>query len=210
MAVEKSFFRQIMGNFATGVTVVTTRSQGVLAGITVNAFCSVSLNPPLVLVCIDYSSNTLPLLRESKIFAVNMLTAEQESLSRCFSSISDERTENFCHAQYHTVVTGAPVIDGSLAFVDARVVAEYPGGDHTIFIGQVEALGAHGSIAFASEQGETLIDGTQQALNELISPDEAHPLLFYQGQYRHLTARYHQPTTTPNPEYDGTLGKQAR
>ncbi len=210
MAVEKSFFRQVLGNFATGVTVVTTRSQGIPAGITVNAFCSVSLNPPLVLVCIDYNSTTLPLLRESKIFAVNMLTAEQEALSRCFSTTSDERIEHFCHAQYHTVATGAPIIDGTLAFVDTRVVAEYPGGDHAIFIGQVEALGTQGAIAFASEQGEALIDGTQKARDELISPEETHPLLFYQGQYRHLTSRYHKPTTTPNPAYDGTAGKQVR
>lgn len=210
MAVEKSFFRQVLGNFATGVTVVTTRSQGVPAGITVNAFCSVSLNPPLVLVCIDYNSTTLPLLRESKIFAVNMLAAEQEALSRCFSGTSDERTEHFCHAQYHTVATGSPILDGALAFVDARVVTEYPGGDHAIFIGQVEALGAQGSIAFASERGETLVDDTQKAPDELISPDDTHPLLFYQGQYRHMASKYHKPTTTPNPEYDGTAGKQVR
>ena len=210
MAVEKSFFRQVLGKFATGVTVVTTCSQGIPAGITVNAFCSVSLHPPLVLVCIDHSSNTLPLLRESKAFAVNMLTAQQESLSRCFSSYSDERTEDFCHAHYHTVATGAPILDGSLAFVDARIVAEYPGGDHAIFLGQVEALGAHGKIALANGTEENLIDDPLAAQNGMLASDEAHPLLYYEGQYRHLSAQYHKPSMEIQPEYNGKLEKQTR
>ena len=83
MAIEKDFFRQVMGRFATGVTVVTTKSQETLAGLTVNAFCSVSLNPPLVLVCVDLTSATLPVIRESGVFAVNILTDKQEYLSRC-------------------------------------------------------------------------------------------------------------------------------
>src|SRR5437667_64798 len=77
MAIEKGFFRQVMGQFATGVTVVTTCGQGKPAGITVNAFCSVSLDPPLVLVCIDLISHTLPAIRESGSFAVNILTDAQ-------------------------------------------------------------------------------------------------------------------------------------
>src|SRR5689334_9324929 len=72
MTIEKDFFRQVMGHFTTGVTVVTTNSQGILGGLTVNAFCSVSLNPPLILICVDLTSNTLPLIRESQTFVVNM------------------------------------------------------------------------------------------------------------------------------------------
>src|SRR3954452_6394773 len=88
MVFEKDFFRQVMGHFATGVTVVTTRSQETLAGLTANAFCSVSLNPPLILICVDLSSTTRPVIRESGVFAVNILTDKQEDLSRCFATSS--------------------------------------------------------------------------------------------------------------------------
>ncbi len=190
MAIEKEFFRQVMGRFATGVTVVTTRSQGEIAGITVNAFCSVSLNPPLVLVCIDNKSNTLPLFRAGKIFAVNMLTNKQEGLSRGFATNSKERYENFYHAPYHIAATGAPIIDGVLAFVDTRIVAEYPGGDHIIFLGQVEAMGTEGKVIFVDDAGEeksTLID-----YNDATQIDKSHPLMYYQGQYSHLAEQYKQ------------------
>jgi len=84
MAIEKNFFRQVMGRFATGVTVVTTCVRENLVGLTVNSFCSVSLDPPLVLVCIDLNSSTLPYFRESGSFVVNILSDQQEHLSRCF------------------------------------------------------------------------------------------------------------------------------
>ncbi|MBV9711548.1 MAG: flavin reductase family protein, partial [Ktedonobacteraceae bacterium] len=142
----------MMGHFATGVTVVTTNNRGRMGGLTVNAFCSVSLNPPLVLVCIDIHSGALALIRESGAFAVNMLTEQQEDLSRCFATQNKDRFEYFCHASHYTVATGAPVLADVLAFVDARVVAEYPGGDHIIFLGQVEALGVGGKVLFANER----------------------------------------------------------
>src|SRR5215469_15433787 len=149
MAIEKDFFRQVMGRFATGVTVVTTRSNMGLSGLTVNSFCSVSLDPPLVLVCVDLTSNTLSYIRDSCIFAVNILTDQQEEFSRCFATSSEERYTYFCHASFHVAATGSPILDGSLAFIDARVVAEYPGGDHVIFLGQVEAMGVPGQVVFA-------------------------------------------------------------
>ncbi|MBV9690770.1 MAG: flavin reductase family protein [Ktedonobacteraceae bacterium] len=73
MAIEKEFFRHVMGRFATGVAVVTASNEGKIGGITVNAFCSVSLHPPLVLICIDLSSTTLPIIRRSGAFAVNIV-----------------------------------------------------------------------------------------------------------------------------------------
>src|SRR5579883_2648464 len=79
MTIEKDFFRQVMGHFATGVTVVTTNSQGTLGGLTVNAFCSVSLNPPLILVCVDLTSNTLPLIRESQTLSSTCLPINKRS-----------------------------------------------------------------------------------------------------------------------------------
>ncbi len=153
MAIEKDFFRQVMGRFATGVTVVTTRSDKGLSGLTVNSFCSVSLDPPLVLVCVDLTSNTLSYIRESGVFAVNILTNQQEDFSRCFATSSEERYTYFCHASFHEGATGSPILDGALAFIDTRVVAEYPGGDHVIFLGQVEAMGIGGQVAFADETG---------------------------------------------------------
>src|SRR5438093_5856773 len=184
MAIEKDFFRQVMGQFATGVTVVTTCGQGKPAGITVNAFCSVSLDPPLVLVCIDLISHTLPFIRESGSFAVNILTNEQERLSHCFAGSTQERYEHFCHTDFHTAATGAPIIDDSLAFIDARVVAEYPGGDHVIFLGQVEAMGTNGHVVFANEevQRHTTLDDNHD--NEV--GDDKEPLAYYRGNYRHL------------------------
>lgn len=192
MTIETGFFRQVAGQFATGVSVVTTCSQGKPAGITVNAFCSVSLDPPLVLVCIDLISHTLPLIRESGAFAVNMLTSEQEYLSRCFAGSTPERYENFCHASFHVAATGAPIIDETLAFIDARVVAEYPGGDHAIFLGQVEALGTNGHISFANEDDQKYATLTEEARN--IAGEDKEPLTYYRGKYRHLTYDYLKPS----------------
>ena len=198
MAIEKDFFRQVMGRFATGVTVVTAKNEGTIGGITVNAFCSVSLNPPLVLVCIDLNSNTLPIMRSSGAFAVNMLTDQQEHLSRCFALPSAERYEHFCHANYHTVATGTPILDDVLAFVDARIVAEYPGGDHAIFLGQVEAMGIGSKIALLDESSH----GALATLNGHIPVEEENPLAYYRGQYRHLAIHYRQPSLATSPEQD--------
>lgn len=195
MAIEKAFFRQVMGRFATGVTVVTTRSQQVLGGLTVNSFCSVSLNPPLVLVCIDNNCSTLALLRESKIFAVNMLNNEQKEYSRCFATNSQGRFDKFYNVTYHTAVTGAPVLDDVLAFIDARIIAEYPGGDHAIFIGQVEAMGTAGEIGYVNNEGQELPteDESQQA-GSVQTALEGEPLLYFEGQYRHMTTLYRKPS----------------
>ncbi len=193
MTIEKDIFRQVAGQFATGVTVVTTSSQGIHAGLTVNAFCSVSLDPPLVLVCVDLTSNTCPYIRESGVFAINILTSEQEHLSRCFATATTDRYEHFCYASFHTAATGSPIIDDALAFLDARVVAEYPGGDHVIFLGEVVAMGTEGQIAFANEEDKrhaTILedeDGSE-------TRDDNIPLAYYRGKYRHLACDYSKPS----------------
>ncbi len=200
MTIEKDFFRQVMGQFATGVTVATTCSHGHATGLTVSAFASVSLDPPLVLICVDLRSNVLAHFRESGIFAVNILTNRQEALSRCFATMSEERYENFCHADYHVAATGAPILDGVLAFVDARIIAEYPGGDHAIFLGQVEAMGTDGEAIFATETGErnaTLTEYLPKGSNEvdlLEAKKSRLPLAYYRGQYRHLSKDYQRPS----------------
>ncbi len=193
MTIEKDFFRQVMGRFATGVTVVTTQSEKGLSGLTVNSFCSVSLDPPLVLICVDLNSHTLPFIREGGVFAVNILTNQQEHLSRCFATPSSERYEDFCHAGYHIATTGSPIIDEALAFIDTRVVAEYPGGDHVIFVGQVEAMGIGSHVAFANEVGEEhgMVNGSN---GNVPSEEKAAPLAYYRGQYRHLSGDYQRPS----------------
>jgi flavin reductase (DIM6/NTAB) family NADH-FMN oxidoreductase RutF len=191
MAIEKDFFRQVMGGFPTGVTVVTTQHEGVLGGLTVNAFCSVSLNPPLVLVCVELTSNTLELIQKSKRFAVNMLSSEQEEISRCFATHSEERYNRFCGVGYREVATGAPVLDQVLAFVDARVVAEYPGGDHMIFLGQVEAMGTNGKVIFADDE---LAREQASIVSRNGTSIGKEPLAFYKGKYRNLAALPQEPT----------------
>lgn len=140
--VEPETFRKVMGRFASGVTVVTTCQGDQRAGITVNAFCSVSLDPPLVLVCIEQRNYTHDLVSESGIFAVNILSSAQADISRCFASQSDAKFRDFCGVSTHQEATGAPVFDTCVAFVDCQLVAMYPGGDHSIFVGRVQALGS--------------------------------------------------------------------
>ena len=214
MTIETTFFRQVLGRFTSGVTVVTTRYNNVIAGMTVSSFASLSLDPPLVLICVDQTSNTLEILRDSKIFAVNILTSQQVELSRCFATPSEDRFEHFCHASYHTAATGAPILDDVLAFIDTRLVAEYPGGDHVIFVGQIEAMGTAGQVIFASEEGKshsTLIHHKEytdvvdsQRTQNINNTDNANgtnpnsrkdfPLVYYRGQYRHLAQQYHEPS----------------
>ena len=199
MTIEKDFFKQVMGQFITGVTVVTTRSKDELAGLTVNSFTSVSLEPPLVLICIDVNSTVLPNIRESGNFAVNILTSEQEHLSRSFATTSSERFEHFCHASYHDASTGSPIIDGALAFIDSRIVAEYPGGDHVIFLGLFEAMGTNCYTAFArkEDQASHLIElkiKEENHSNNLNHNDSKAPLVYYRGKYRHLAQDYQRPS----------------
>jgi flavin reductase (DIM6/NTAB) family NADH-FMN oxidoreductase RutF len=201
MSIDREFFRQVMGHFATGVTIVTARGSAGVAGLTVNAFSSVSLDPPLVLVCIDLRSNTLLTMRESGAFAVNILSEQQEDLARCFATSSEERYRYFCHARYGVAATGSPILEGALGFVDARIVAEYPGGDHAIFVGEVVALGADGQMLLDGvfKQLTTLSAASewQAAQNGQNALAEPGPLAYYCGHYRHLAPDYEQPSLPP-------------
>jgi flavin reductase (DIM6/NTAB) family NADH-FMN oxidoreductase RutF len=134
-------FRKLRGLFASGVTVVTTEHDGTLRGVTVSAFSSVSLDPPLVLVCIANESESKAWMAESGIFAVNILSDEQEFLSERFAARAPLVNAHFDGVPYHTAITGSPILDGSIAWYDCRVDAMHDGGDHTIFIGRVEAIG---------------------------------------------------------------------
>ncbi len=140
MKVSQADFRKVLGRFATGVTVVTTCDGEHRLGITVNAFSSVSLDPPLILVCIEQASYLHQVMLRNGYFAVNILSEDQLDLCKCFAGHSRAR-RNFCDAPSHTAATGAPVLDHSLGWIDCRVVNVFPGGDHSIIVGHVEALG---------------------------------------------------------------------
>ena len=137
MPVSKDEFRAALGRFLSGVTVVTTLSNDNRpAGITVSAFSSVSLEPPMVLVCIDKRASLHNHLSEGSHFAVNILADHQQEISQRFAARDENRFEG---ARYRCGVNGAPLLEGALAYIECRVVHVYPGGDHTIIVGEVES-----------------------------------------------------------------------
>ena len=159
MAIDRAELRRVMGHFATGVTVITTHDgSGRICGLTANAVCSLSLTPPLLLVCVDKKAESYPSFERSGVFAVNILGAGQEEVSRRFAVSGGEK---FTGLEYRSGKTGAPILEGSLASVECRIIEAHEGGDHTIYVGEVE--------------------GCEAAAN---GPP---PLLFFRGRYHRLT-----------------------
>jgi flavin reductase len=151
-------FRAAVGSFATGVTVVTTRGEEHAYGMTANAFSSVSLDPPLVLVCVISPSEGSSEIQRNGCFAVNILAEEQEPISRYFASRDRPRGRDAFRDVSHRIgASGAPILDGAIAYLDCRLHETHPAGDHEILIGEVLELGA--------------------------SPD-GEPLVFHGGQYK--------------------------
>ena len=141
MGIDSASFRRALGQFASGVTVVTTRdAAGHPLGLTVSAFCSVSLHPPLVLVCIDHRSETNAAMRESGRFAVNVLAEGQEEVSRRFAAPGRAKVEGFAFLEGPP---GLPLVPGALAHVECRVRSFHDEGDHAVWVGEVRSLSAH-------------------------------------------------------------------
>jgi flavin reductase (DIM6/NTAB) family NADH-FMN oxidoreductase RutF len=140
--IDTSEFRRVIGHFATGVSVVTTlRPDGTPCGLTASAVCSVSLTPTLVLVCVGKSADTHQCIAGSGFFAVNVLAeGKGETLARRFAA--SEPADKFTGVAYHPGLTGAPVLDDALAWMDCRVADRAEGGDHTVFMGEVMAADA--------------------------------------------------------------------
>src|ERR1700733_1020145 len=139
MPVDKDEFRSALSHFASSVTVVTARgADQTPCGLTVSAFSSLSLEPPLILICIEKRASIHEHLKEGSYFAVNILAEDQEIISRRFASKDPER---FSGVGYSPSPAGAPFLDGALAHIECRVVSAYEGGDHTIFLGEVETAG---------------------------------------------------------------------
>jgi flavin reductase (DIM6/NTAB) family NADH-FMN oxidoreductase RutF len=166
VAVGSEEFLGALRQWASGVTVVTSRSGDVVHGMTVSAFASVSLDPPMVLVCADKASNTHGLIAEAGVFAVHVLARDQEKLSNLFASKKDEQ-RRFEGVEWTTAVTGAPILPGAVAVLDCRVVAAHDAGDHVIYVGDVAAA----------------------------RTDGGDPLLYHGGGYRSLAARTSEPET---------------
>jgi flavin reductase (DIM6/NTAB) family NADH-FMN oxidoreductase RutF len=139
--ITDAAMRKMRGWFASGVTVVTTALDGRLHGVTVSAFTAVSLDPPLVLVSLADETTSRDMIAESGLFAVNILSEEQEFLSERFAARAPLVNDDFQGVPYHVEATGAPILKSSLAWYDCRVVATHDGGDHTLFLGQVKAIG---------------------------------------------------------------------
>lgn len=135
-AIDPRELRKALGTFMTGVTVITTvDADGHPRGFTANSFTSVSLEPPLVLACIDHKALSYPVYAETEHFAVNVLADEQREVSGTFAG---KASDKFSHVNWHHGVTGSPLIDGSLAWVDCRVYKRVEAGDHLILIGEVK------------------------------------------------------------------------
>ena len=141
--MDPSEFRRVMGHFPTGVTVVTSRHEdSTPCGLTVNAFSSLSLDPALVLICVEKEADSFNCIDRSGVFAVNILEEGRgEALSRRFSTWGVD--DKFRGVAYRTERTGCPILDVALAWVDCRVTERVLAGDHIIFVGEVLEADAH-------------------------------------------------------------------
>ncbi|HBY97952.1 MAG: flavin reductase family protein [Ardenticatenaceae bacterium] len=169
MPISVQTFKDVMSHFATGVTIVTTRQGSIVHGMTVNAFCSVSLDPMLVLVSVAKTLRSHFLIEASGSFAVNILAMEQMGWAERFAGRIPDVEDRFAGLPYTDAITGSPVLSGAIAWVDCRLWATYNGGDHTLFVGEV-------------------VDGA--------IPNRADPLLYYQSHWSRLAA---EGPLTANP-----------
>jgi flavin reductase (DIM6/NTAB) family NADH-FMN oxidoreductase RutF len=161
--ISEKDFREALGHFVTGVTVVTAeRASGQVHGMTANAFTSVSLHPPLVLVCVDHRARLLSVLKENRQFGVSVLKVNQEAWSEYFAKGTlDTSTEERLGIRYRRMQKGVPVIEGTLAQLACTIVASHLCGDHTIFVAEVDAAEVH----------------------------SGDPLLFFRGAYHQVAPR---------------------
>lgn len=160
MSISAESFRRVLAHLAGGVAVVTSPdTQGRASGMTATAVCSVSLSPPLVLACLDVGTNTHRAVSRSGLFAINILTRDHAALARRFAG---DRASKFDGVAITPGITGSPLLTEALATCECQVVQTVPAGDHTIFVGRVQA-------ASSSEEGAKT------------------PLVYYRGVYGSLS-----------------------
>ena len=159
MPVDATSFKDCLRHFPSGVTIVSIRSDHQVHGLTVSAFASVSIDPPLILIAIDHKHSAYPLLeRDGAVFAVNILAEDQFHLSDRFAWTKDE--DRFLEGDWGEAMTGAPVLQDALAWLDCTIDSRLQAGNHTIYIGEVQA-------------------------SSVPRPDEP-PLVYWNRAYRHL------------------------
>ena len=157
---ERRRLRSMMGRFATGVTVVAARHGPLLAGMTANGIASISIDPPLMMASIGRRAETHRAIVGSHAFAVSVLADDQRALAECFAQPTTAgKLTRFCDADWHEAETGSPILEGAIAYFDCRITAQHPGGDHSIFVGEIVAAGYR---------------------------EDAAPLLWFGSQYRRL------------------------
>lgn len=141
MTVPTADFRAAIGQFATGVTIVTTLDHDRPVGITVNAFASMSLEPALVAIALDHRRFIVPAVEATGLYAVNVLAEDQQWMSDCFAGANvTPNRDAFCGAAWHAGETGLPLIEGAIATLECRVAERIRLGDHLVFVGSVEAV----------------------------------------------------------------------
>jgi len=138
MAVDNDLFKELMRRFAAGVTLVTFNENNKFGGLTVSSFCSLSMNPPLVLICIDRKIVSHESLKNSKTFGINICNSEQGKLAWDFANSSVDKNELIKSLPHTLTDLGTPLLKDSLASMECKITERHDGGDHTIFIGQVE------------------------------------------------------------------------
>jgi flavin reductase (DIM6/NTAB) family NADH-FMN oxidoreductase RutF len=160
MALNTAEFRKAMGCFATGVTIITVDLDGEVHGMTANAFASVSLDPMLVLVCVDHTTRTHAHLHAKKRFGINVLSEDHRAISEYYArpERTHENAEVEAGARFDRTSHGTPILHGALAYLECRLQSSEQAGDHAIFIAEVEDV--------------VVRDGD--------------PLLFFRGKYRHV------------------------
>ena len=162
MSVDADQYRKIIGSFATGITVITTNVDGKLHGFTANAVTSVSLDPLLLLVCVDKNARALEELRKAMAFGVSILGESQENLSNVFAARGEPSEGTLRDISFSEGKTGAPLLDGTIAQLECEMGEHLEGGDHIIVLGKVV-----------------------EAANLSDEP----PLLYFQGKYRKIAGQ---------------------
>jgi flavin reductase (DIM6/NTAB) family NADH-FMN oxidoreductase RutF len=160
ITLTPQLFRRVVGHFATGITVVTAeRERGLVHGMTANSFTSVSLDPLLILICVDHNARLLSFLEVQWRFGVNILKDTQQAVSEHFAKpVQDYEANERLGIRFRWTDTGIPLLEESLAQLACNVVAKHPAGDHTLFLAEVESMDV----------------------------GEGNPLLYHMGKYRRI------------------------
>ncbi|MBX8475496.1 flavin reductase family protein [Pseudomonas cichorii] len=136
--IEPGIYKEVMASFPSGVTIVTTLdAEGSLVGITASAFSALSIDPALVLFCPNYASDTYPVLRDSKKFAIHLLSSDQQAEAYAFASKGKDKTKGI---EWHLSDLGNPLLSKATAIIECELWREYDGGDHAIIVGAVKNL----------------------------------------------------------------------